>query len=207
MNMAKDQQNNENELLASATSEKSTSWGENAADLAYKIANLDRGDLAALRRMDPDTLNTSVLWRLLAQKDLLSNPKIEAKWSLVVHGIALMTRTGGEGPENRSAHSGSVSVGHALFYGGDQSRTTAFYGNLRFNRLMTARGLMLRTLMKRMFRMLASTGQVFNWREMARWILSEGYDESTSERVRRNIARQYYLAEHNAKRQLQTPEK
>ncbi len=207
MNMMKEQQSNENAVLANASAEKPTSWGGKAADLAYEIANLDRGDLAILRRMDPDALNTSVLWRLLAQKDLLSNPQVEEKWGLVIHGIALMTRTGGENPEDRLAHSASVSVGKALFYGGDQNRTTAFYGDSRFNRLMTARGPMLRTLMARMFRMLASTGQVFNWREMARWILSEGYDESTSTRVRQTVARNYYAAERNASRQLQTQEK
>ena len=43
--------------------------------------------------------------------------------------------------------------------------------------------------------MVAAAGQPFNWREMATFILSEGYDEEAAERVRRRIAREYYRAE------------
>jgi hypothetical protein len=52
-----------------------------------------------------------------------------------------------------------------------------------------------------MFRMLASNGVTFNWREMAQFILNEGYDEEAAERARRRIARDYYTAE---RRSLQT---
>ena len=200
--MSEDLYSKENELLND--SGKPSSWGNTAIGLSSGIARLSRGDLATLRRMDPDALDTSVLWRLLAQKGLLSNPMVEAKWGLVVYGIALMTKTSGEESGGRFAHDASMPVGKALFYGGDPTRTRAFYGDSRLNRLMTAKGPMLRTLMSRMFRMMASGGQVFDWREMARWILSEGYSAPTSERVRRNIAKHYFLAEHAANSQKQT---
>ena len=54
---------------------------------------------------------------------------------------------------------------------------------------------MLRTLLARMFRMLASSGVSFNWREMAQFILNEGHDEDAAEQSRRRIAREYYRAE------------
>ena len=54
---------------------------------------------------------------------------------------------------------------------------------------------MLRTLLPRMFRMLASVGVTFNWREMAQFILNEGYDDDAAEGSRRRIAREYYRAE------------
>ena len=54
---------------------------------------------------------------------------------------------------------------------------------------------MLRILLARMFRMLASAGVSFNWREMASFILSEGYDDEAAEQSRRRMARAYYDAE------------
>ena len=54
---------------------------------------------------------------------------------------------------------------------------------------------MLRILLTRMFRMLAAAGVSFNWREMARFILNDGYDEDAAEESRRRIARDYYQAE------------
>ena len=60
---------------------------------------------------------------------------------------------------------------------------------------MTSRGPMLRTLLRRMFRMLASAGVSLNWQEMASFILSDGYDDEAAEQSRRRIARAYYQAE------------
>ena len=54
---------------------------------------------------------------------------------------------------------------------------------------------MLRTLLARMFRMLASANVSFNWREMAQFVLNEGYDDVAAEQARRRIARDYYQAE------------
>ena len=53
---------------------------------------------------------------------------------------------------------------------------------------------MLRTLLARMFRMLASADVSFNWREMSRFILNED-NEKAAERARRRIASEYYQAE------------
>lgn len=174
-----------------------TSWGETAVAFAGELARSDfrRGDLAELRRMDPDAPDAAVVWRLLAGHDLLGSPQIENKWALILHGIALMTPTSSGDGSGSTAHDGRVPVGRALFSGGESQRDRAYYSETRLNRLLTARGPMLRTLLARLFRMLAAAGQPFNWREMASFILSEGYNEEAAEEARRRIAREYYRIE------------
>ncbi len=176
------------------------SWGDIAVTLARALANADfpRGDLAQLRRMDPDAPDAAVVWRLLARHDLLGSPQVENKWALILHGIALMTPTAAGDGAGRSAHDAMMPVGRALFYGGDAQRTSAFYSESRLNRLLTARGPILRTLLARLFRMLAAASQPFNWRVMASLILNEGLNDEAAERARRSIAREYYRTErHN----------
>ncbi|MCY4438165.1 MAG: type I-E CRISPR-associated protein Cse2/CasB [Chloroflexi bacterium] len=173
------------------------SWGDTAFALAGEVAGrrLSPGDRAELRRMDPDSPGPAVYWRLMAEHDLLGNRALERKWALILHGIALMTPRIGVDGVPQSAHNGSTPVGRALFLGGEAQREKGFYSESRLNRLLTARGGMLRTLLARAFRTLASAGVSFNWREMAQFILSEGYDEEAAERARRRIASEYYRAE------------
>lgn len=182
---------------ASPLSAPSRSWDEIATRFAAAMARDDfrRGDLAELRRMDPDAPAAAAFWRLLAQEDLLGNPTIERKWALILHGIALMTNTA----DSRSAHAGMMRVGRALFLGGEENPASAFYSESRLNRLLSAHGPMLRTLLARMFRMIGER-QPFNWREMARLILNDGYREDLAENARRSIARAYYEAERRANR-------
>ena len=129
-------------------------WGEIAVRIAAAMTREDfsRGDLAALRRMDPDAPDAAVFWRLLALHELSGSPAVESKWALILHGVALMTNTS----ENRSAHSGTMRVGRALFLGGEESRDSPFFSEQRLNRLLTARGPMMRTLLARMFRMMGT---------------------------------------------------
>ena len=181
-------------------------------ELAGKMARptFRRGDLAELRRMKPDEPDPAVFWRLLAESGLLEtgdmSPAVESKWGLILHGIALTTptsrsdaNTDSDAPRP-SAHNPTVPVGLALFQGGDSNRTRAFYSETRLNRLLTARGPMLHTLLARTFRMLGSD-QPFNWRQMARLILHEGYREDSAEYVRHQIARAYYQAERRSSQQ------
>ena len=175
------------------------SRGDIAVSFAGQIALLAehrRGDLAELRRMDPDEPDAAVFWRLLAKEDLLGyGPKFESKWALILNGIALMTPTDAGDGAARTAHDGMTAVGKALFLGSDSHQSAAFYSESRLNRLLTAQGSMLRILLARMFRMLAAANVSFNWREMSQFILNEGYDESAAEESRHRIARAYYQEE------------
>lgn len=192
--------------VAANAGEESQSWGGIALGFASQMAgeNFQRGDLAQLRRMDPDAPDVAPYWRLMADRDLLGNAVWESKWALILHGIALMTRTSGSEAAGRTAHDGHMAVGQALFLGGESGRReSGYYSESRLNRLLTARGPILRTLLARMFRMMAAANQPFNWGEMARFVLYEDYDEDRSERARRHLARAYYQA---ARRSAQTIE-
>ena len=189
-------------MTTAATTETTTpnmAWSEIAVRIANHMASegFGRGDLAALRRMDPESPDAAAFWRLTARYDVLRGAESERRWGLILHGIALMTKTGGD-TIGRSAHVRGLPVGRALFIGGDVNRTTAFYSESRFNRLLTARGPMLKALLARMFRMMAATDQGFDWYQMSQFILSEG---DRAERIRRSIARDYYWAENRASRQ------
>ena len=178
--------------------EESRLWGDIAVGFASQLARDDfrRGDLAELRRMDPDKPGPTAFWRLMAQRDLLEyGAVVERKWALIIHGLALMTPAKAEESGGRTAHDSGAPVGRALFLGGESQRITGFYSEMRLNRLLTARGPMLRTLLARMFRMMAAANGSFDWREMARFILNEGHYEAVAEEGRRRIARDYYRAE------------
>ena len=105
-----------------------------------------------------------------------------------------MTPTSAQGGGTLTAHDDLNPVGRALYLGGDPQRPSALYGEARLNRLLTARGPMLRALLARMFRMLGSEGVSFDWREMTQFILNADQDERRAEQGRRRIARAYYQA-------------
>ena len=186
-------------------SSNSQPWGDLAVNISGQIAQYaehSRGDLAELRRMNPDEPDAPAFWRTMSHHDLLSSgPVLEPKWGLILHGIALMTPTNVTSGSPQSAHDSSMPVGRALFLGSEAHRGQALYSESRLNRLLTARGPMLRILLARMFRMLAASKATFNWREMSQLILNEGYNKAAFEQGRRRIAREYYRA---ARRPSQT---
>ena len=150
-----------------------------------------RGDLAELRRMNPEEPDSTAFYQLMGARGLLRNEALETKWAMIIHGIALMTP---------AAHHSGTPVGEALFEGGTPGRTSAFYSTLRLNRLLKSEGSVLVTLTKQLFLMMKATGQPFDWREMATFILSEGIDHETAEESRRSIARSYYGTEYRNSR-------
>ena len=193
--------------MTTATPERRTrpwTWGEAAIQMANDIAAADFPfrDLARLRRMDPDAPNAAPFWRLMARYGPHASAELDRGWGLVIHGIALMTRVGAPDPAGRSAHDRNLPVGRALFEGGAPDGTTAFYSETRLNRLLTARGPMLRRLLVRVFRMLAAADRTFDWYQMAELILNDGRDEQRADYVRRRIARDYYRADDRARLRL-----
>ncbi len=146
-----------------------------------------RGNLAELRRMNPEEPDSTAFYQLMGARGLLSNEALETKWAMIIHGIALMTPT---------AHQSGTPVGEALFEGGNTNRKSAFYSHLRLNRFLKAEGSVLVTLTKQLFLMLKAVSQPFDWREMATFILNEGIDPVKAEESRRVIARSYYSTEY-----------
>ena len=180
--------------------EQPKTWDTIAADFARKMAQetFPRGDLAELRRMDPKRTDSPALLRLMADHGLLGLPRVERKWALILHGIALMTQTAGTDASARSAHNGQMPVGMALYLGDQEARQRAFYSESRLKRLLTSRGGMTRTLLARTFRMLAAAKVKFNWREMARFIFNDGFNEYAAEQDRRRIASHYFQAQYRS---------
>lgn len=149
------------------------------------------GESASLRRMDPVNPDSSAFWKLMSQRGMPETAGVE-KWALIMHGIALMAHGAGNG----MAHQPRMPVGRMLYLGGaQQPGDRGFYSEDRLATLLAARGPTLHRLLARLFRLLANEGCTFNWREMAWFILNEGYDEEQAEQSRIRIAREYYRAE------------
>ena len=147
------------------------------------------GENASLRRMDPANPNSAAFWKLMSQRGMPRKAGLE-KWALIMHGIALMAHGAG------IAHRPQTRVGRALYLGGEtQPGERGFYSEERLATLLVARGPALHSLLARLFRMLANEGSAFNWREMAWFILNEGYNEEEADKSRIEIARAYYRAE------------
>jgi len=171
--------------------------GSIMTDLAETIedSEMRSGDHASLRRMNLSHPDAPIFWRLMSRDGMPRNPDTP-KWALIMHGIALMSHGAG------LAHNSRMPVGRAL-YEGDGNSSAAFYSDSRLAKLLAARDSTLHQLLARLFRMLGNKRCAFDWREMARFILNEGYDEERAESARVEIARAYYRAESYNARQSQ----
>jgi CRISPR type I-E-associated protein CasB/Cse2 len=167
-----------------------------AAELA--APGFPRGDLAALRRMEPDAPGrTPVVLRLLARhasEGLEYGADELRRWALVLHGMALMA------PEH---HRSAVPVGRALFGPGREP----LYTESRLARLLSARGPAFRAQVPRLARQLKGKDQALDWCELADLILAEGRDEARAEQARERIARAYYRTEAAAQKTETEPMK
>ena len=152
----------------------------------------ERGDRSKLRRMNPDNPSTAAFWRLMAREGIPRNPDI-SKWGLIIHGIALMSHGTG------LAHNPKLRVGRVL-YEGNKNKPPPLISEHRLSTLLSARGPTLRRLLARLFRMLSANRCSFDWREMASFILNDGYDQGQADQARIKIARNYYWAENRASR-------
>lgn len=174
------------------------SWTSVTLSLAGQTAAMpdyDRGSLAGLRRMNPELMDEPACRRLIAQAGLLDlHPQAAVKWALILHGIALMTRSYEPTTPQRSAHQRNVSVGRALCQGNDPHRQQPFYSPTRLQRLMRARGKQQRQLLRQLFRRLAVAGVSFDWVEMAHFILYQDFDRDRADNARRRIFDEYYRA-------------
>ena len=147
------------------------------------------GGSADLRRMNLVNPDSATFWKLMSQRGMPRKAGVE-KWGLIMHGIALMAHGAG------IAHLPRTPVGRALYLGtAREPATRGFYSEARLATLLAARGPTFLSLLARLFRMLANEGCQFNWREMAWFILNEGYNEGEADKSRMGIARAYYQAE------------
>lgn len=134
------------------------------------------GDLAGLRRLDPDELASPEFWRVMAAyvpTDALPQhdpylTRVERQWAVVLSALAILA----------GLHERTVPLGAAL--------ARARYSELRFVRLLRARDAALANHVRSAARYLAAKGQSADCVGLALLVFSEG------ETVRRQIARDYY---------------
>ena len=141
----------------------------------YAEGGISTGDLAELRRIDPQEPFTPALWKILLKfvpnHERLSERQ-ERQWAILL--MAMGTCVG--------LHSPATPFGEALAKAG--------WSELRFVRLMEARGEHLVKQIRRLSQYLASKNQEADWSDAA-WLLfvQEG---KKATKIRQNIARDYY---------------
>ncbi len=149
--------------------------------IAYAMEHhLSNGDLAQLRRTSPENPYTPALWKVLLSyvpeswtKGSRQDEK-ECRWAAILQGMAMTV----------GLHSPSTPLGYALAQAG--------WSDLRFVRLMQARGDSLVKEVRRLASFLASKSQPADWSDIAQLLLNQ--DGEWAERHRRRIARDYYRA-------------
>src|SRR5579875_2155819 len=141
-----------------------------------KDERLSRGDLAALRRMNP--LGPAPLtWYRFAVRALTDewdrSLETQKNWMTIVGGMALM---------HPDVHDPHQPLGLVL--------AEKQYSDSRLERLLAAEGDLLRTLVLRMARFLAAQGARVNWVDAARLLFV--HDPDVQEPIRRRIATDFF---------------
>lgn len=158
--------------------------GELFGALAAHIARAERGERAALARLQPEALQPhqlAALARALLAAGLSTEqwrPDTWPRWALIAHGMAL------------AGHDGKQQLGAQLAQAGvSESRVT---------KLLTARGDAFTQLLPRVLRLLASKGVAPNWRELGALVLNQSSHNSQkqadAEANRLAIAGPYFSA-------------
>ncbi len=151
-----------------------------AARFDTDLYGLDKGEQAALARLDPDgdwrPHQVAALSRVLIHAGLDPehwSPSAWRRWALIAHGIALTGHAAGA--LGAQLHAANIS----------ESRVT---------KLLTSRGDAFRQLLPRLLRLLAAKEVAPNWYQLGGLILAEGRDEESAEAIRMRIAGRYFSA-------------
>ena len=210
MEQIQDQQKKRAEQRTQRTAEEADGTGEDQTEeiprdehddrivrTAQRIAQLARStpkDLNELRRMDPQEPHGPVFTKLITQEQIMPRGEDEAKWGLIIHGMAVMTPVGSS-KKPYGPHAGRQPVGRTLYLGGKDRRTSAFYSEQDMNHLLMEKGQASRTRLQRVFKVLGWNDAKIDWREMANLILADGTDEENAQEARRRIAQDYFNAQ------------
>ncbi len=147
---------------------------------------LSAGDVAALRRLDPDELSAPAFWKVVTAhvapagyltETGAARTEAERRWAAAVGTLALLGTT----------HRPNCRLGRAL--------AAAGYSELRLVRLLRARERQLFTEVRTAARFLAAKGEPVDATDLARLVLSDGMQHA--DEVRRDVAHAYYAARHD----------
>ncbi|MCC6133142.1 MAG: type I-E CRISPR-associated protein Cse2/CasB [Acidobacteria bacterium] len=157
-----------------------------ARDIEFRLAP---GDVAELRRLAPGEGPPPAFWKIV-----VANPEIEGalarggedaerRWAVIMNGLAIL----------RGLHRPGLRAGRALFDAGVKE--------LRFVRLVRARGPILASSVRTVTRALASAGQLLDFTGLAALVLSDGGENE--EAARRQLSRDYYAATYRQEKELE----
>lgn len=121
-----------------------------------RVGGLPRGDISALRRMEPDA-PAAAFWQLVARHvpdRLCGTPEDERAWALVVKGMAIMAP---------NVHAPGQNPGQVY---ASLARSGSF--EVRTARLVSAEDDAFESFFLRACRTLAAKGAAVDWRQMAR---------------------------------------
>lgn len=152
-----------------------------AAGLLASPHELSNGDRAELRRIAPEAPITPALWKvllLLEEAGAQVGVGDERSWATLLMGMAFCVSP------HENLHDYGTPLGRAL--------ADAGWSELRFVRLLRARGETLDVHVRRVAQYLASKSQSADWAHVADLLFYQGGD--VAEEIRLGIARSYYRA-------------
>lgn len=176
--------------------------GDKIYAIGQTLTDLDPGALADLRRisLEGGAPGAPYFWRLASRHNFGADEHLQS-WARIVQIMAILTDKGST--ENKksphipaSENNGWRGLGHALCDGGDlawgkgENDPRPMLSELRFARLIAARGAMRAELMERAARALATKkppGEQVNCTDLARFLL---YPDNPDHA--RKLARDYY---------------
>lgn len=141
---------------------------------AFDSKGFPPGDLARMRRLDPDAPADFVFWRVMTlyAPDEVPGAVDERRWKVVLNALAIL----------QGLHDGNKPLGAALGETG--------FSELRLSRLLRAEDEALDAEIRAAARYLASKGRHANLVELAMLVLCP--EGSQAEAVRRRVARAYF---------------
>lgn len=140
---------------------------------------LGNGELAELRRANPQEPYSPALWKVLAQlPEPWSRQELERRWGIVLQGLAHCL----------PLHRPGMRLGRTLANVG--------YSELRLTRLLRADEEQLMAELVRLAKYLHSKGEPLDWADAARLLLE--VDAPWASKHRRAIARSYYGAQYHS---------
>ena len=143
-------------------------------EIAIRIAKLDSGSKAALRRGPYCGAGAAVFWQILAKYDIQESQ--EKSWATIVQAIAILTH---KGSDASSAYKPAITFGSAL--------CNARVSELRLAHLLSAPPKLRHSIVIRLCRRLISADcGAFDLRTLAQFILF-GHEYTD-----RKVARDYY---------------
>ncbi len=140
------------------------------------------GDLAQLRRLDPDHPNRPAFWRLLIDKvpeELRRGEAAETRWAMLMAAMALMAPM----HHQHGTHPAAVLAAE-------------HFSEPRVEQFLRANPEHLWPVLRRMSHFLASRGKAVDWGLFAELILAAS--EESADRARHKFARVFYGALHRA---------